>query len=140
MNIKKILVPVDESEHSMKAVAYAMEFVKKFDASLLLLHCHKEFPAILGEPFFDQATEKILEQGNEVLEPYRKILKENGIAFRELLLEEPAGKKIAETAGIEKIDLIIMGSKGKTDLGGLLLGSVTHRVLHHAPCPVLVVR
>ncbi len=140
MKIEKIMVPVDQSEHSMNAVLYAVEFTKKFECKLLLMHCHKEFPVILGEPLLQSATDKILASGNEVLEPYRKVLQENGIIFEELLFEEPAGKKIAEVAKLEHIDLIIIGSKGKTDLEGLLLGSVTHRVLHHSPCPVLVVR
>ncbi|RKX92087.1 MAG: universal stress protein, partial [Spirochaetes bacterium] len=45
------------------------------------------------------------------------------------MLEEPSGKAIVEAAKIEKIDLIIMGTKGKTDLEGLIMGSTTHRVL-----------
>ena len=84
--------------------------------------------------------EKIQEASNVLLEPYRQIYKEYNVEFEELILEGPAGKTIAETAKIENVDLIIMGTKGKTDLEGLLLGSVTHRVLHYAHCPVLVVR
>lgn len=140
MEIKRIMVPVDESDHSLKAVRYSVQFAEKMQCSILLLHCHKEFPSVLGEPYLQNAIEKILKESDTVLEPYRKILKENKADFEELVLEEPAGKAIVETAEIENIDLIIMGTKGKTDLEGLIMGSTTHRVLHLAPCPVLIVR
>lgn len=51
-----------------------------------------------------------------------------------------ADDAIVEVAKIEHCDLIVMGSRGRTDLEGLLLGSNTHRVLKTAPCPVLVMR
>lgn len=140
MEIKKIMVPVDESAYSMDALKYSIDFARKMDCHILLFHCHREFPSVIGEPYLQYAIEKILKTSEEVLKPYRKILKESGVGFSELVLEEPAGKAIVEAAEIEKIDLIIMGTKGKTDLEGLLMGSTTHRVLHLSPCPVLIVR
>ena len=56
------------------------------------------------------------------------------------IFEGPAGHAICEAAEIEKVDMIVMGTRGGNDLEGLLLGSCTHRVLKTAPCPVLVVR
>jgi len=140
MNTKQIMVPVDDSKYSFDAVIYSIDYVKGMNCSVLLLHCHKQFPTVLGEPHLQGAINKILENANRVMEPYREIYKENNVPFREILLEEPAGKVISETAEIEGISLIIMGSKGKSDIAGLILGSTTHRVLHTAPCPVLVVR
>ena len=140
MYIKRIMVPVDDSSYSFDAVQYSVDYAKCMECDVLLLHCHKQFPTSIGEPFLQKSIDKILESANEVLEPYREIYKENNVSYKELLLEEPAGKVIAETAEIEKINLIIMGSKGKSDLAGLVLGSTAHKVLHTAPCPVLVVR
>ncbi|MDA3941563.1 MAG: universal stress protein [Spirochaetia bacterium] len=140
MKIKKIMVPVDDSSYSFDAVQYSIDYAKSMECEILLIHCHKQFPTAIGEPFLQKAIDKILENANDVLAPYRDVYKENNVPFKELLLEEPAGKVISETAEIEGINLIIMGSRGKSDLAGLILGSTTHKVLHTAPCPVLVVR
>jgi nucleotide-binding universal stress UspA family protein len=140
MNVKQIMVPVDDSKYSFDAVQYSIDYAKSMECEILLLHCHKQFPTAIGEPFLQKSIDKILESANDVLTPYREIYEENNVPVKELLLEEPAGKVISETARIEGINLIIMGSRGKSDLVGLILGSTTHKVLHTAPCPVLVVR
>ena len=140
MNKKQVMVPVDDSRYSFDAVQYSIDYAKCMECEILLLHCHKQFPTTIGEPFLQKAIDKILENANDLLEPYREIYKGNDVPFRELFLEEPAGKVISETAEIEGINLIIMGSKGRSDLAGLILGSTAHKVLHTAPCPVLVVR
>ena len=140
MELKKILVPVDGSEYSMRAAGYAADMAKFMDSEILLLHCHKSFPVVLGEPYFQKAIDKILKKSNELLDPYRKVLQDAGATFIDRILEGPAAHAICEVASIEKIDMIIMGCRGRNDLEGLLLGSCTHRVLKTAPCPVLVIR
>ena len=140
MKLKKILVPVDGSDYSMRAAAYAAELTKLVDGGIILMHCHKSFPVVLGEPYFQNAINKILKKAAELLTPYRKILSDSEVDYQEKILEGPAAKAICEAAEIEKADLIVMGSRGRNDLEGLLLGSCTHRVLKTAPCPVLVVR
>ena len=140
MQLKKILVPVDGSECSVRAASYATELAKLMNCEILLIHCHKSFPAILGEPYYQNAINKILKSSNELLAPYKKILQDAGVTFIDRILEGPASQAICEVADIEKLDLIVMGCRGRNDLEGLLLGSCTHRVLKTAPCPVLVIR
>ncbi len=140
MELKKILVPVDGSEFSMRAAGYAADLAKLMDCEILLIHCHKSFPAILGEPYFQKAINKILKKSNKLLDPYRKIVQNAEVPFIDRILEGPAAQAISEVANIENADLIVMGCRGRNDLEGLLLGSCTHRVLKTAPCPVLVVR
>jgi nucleotide-binding universal stress UspA family protein len=140
MQLKKIMVPVDGSEFSMRATGYAVDMAKLTDCEILLIHCHRSFPAILGEPYFQKAINKILKKSNELLDPYKKIVQDAGITFIDRILEGPAAQAICEVANIEKIDMIVMGCRGRNDLEGLLLGSCTHRVLKTAPCPVLVIR
>lgn len=140
MKLKKILVPVDGSDYSMQAASYAAELAKLTDADIMLLNCHKSFPVVLGEPYFQNAINKIMKKSNELLEPYRKVMQDNLVSFEDRILEGPAASAICESAGVEKADIIVMGSRGRNDLEGLLLGSCTHRVLKTAPCPVLVIR
>jgi nucleotide-binding universal stress UspA family protein len=140
MKLQKILVPVDGSEHSRRAAAYAAELAKIIDGEVMLIHCHKSFPVVLGEPYLQNTINKIMKQAEELLEPFRKILQDAGVDYSEKILEGPAAKAICEAAEIEKADMTVMGSRGRNDLEGLLLGSCTHRVLKTAPCPVLVIR
>ena len=140
MELKKILVAVDGSDHAMRAARYAAELATLMDSEIILVICHKAFPVVLGEPYYQNAINKILKKSNERLEPYRKLLQESGVDFTDRILEGPAAPAICEAAAIEKADMIVMGSRGRNDLEGLLLGSCTHRVLKTAPCPVLVVR
>ena len=140
MKIKKVLVPVDGSDYSMRAAKYAAELAKIMEAEIMLMHFHKPFPVVLGEPYFQNAINKIMKKSNELLDPYRKVMQDAEIAFVDRILEGPADQAICEVAQIEKADIIVMGSRGRNDLEGLLLGSCTHRVLKTAPCPVLVVR
>ncbi len=140
MQINRIMVPVDGSEHATKAAGYAADMAQLMNSEILLIHCHKPFPAILGEPYFQRAIDKILKKSGELLDPYKKLVQDAKVAVTDRILEGPAARAICDVAKIEKIDLIVMGCRGRNDLEGLLLGSCTHRVLKTAPCPVLVVR
>ncbi len=83
---------------------------------------------------------EINEASEELVEPFIKILEQAKMKFDVRILEGPPGNKIPEVARIEKIDLIVMGSRDITDFSGLLLGSVTHTVLHKSDCPVFITK
>jgi len=140
MSTPVILLPVDGSEHATRATAYALKLAGLMSARVLLLYCHRPFPVKLGEPYFQHAIDKIMAEANALTEPFRSSLAEKGVDFTDLIMEGPPGERICDIARIESCELIIMGSRGRSDLKGLLLGSVAHRVLQQAPCPVLVVR
>ncbi len=137
---KTILVAIDGSEHSDKVINTGIEYAKLLQAKVLLVHCHKKFPTILGEPLRHDAILATMNKAESTIAPYTKRLREMQVDFEERLMEEPAEEVIPDVAGIEHCDLIIMGSRGRTNLEGLLLGSVTNRVLHTTPCSVLVVK
>jgi len=140
MQIKKILLAVDGSDHSMKAAEYAVEVAKLTQGEILVLHCHRPFPISPGEPYFEMAVAEIQDGTHRILDPFIALLKKSGVPFSDQIEEGRAGDVIPKVADIEACDVIVMGSRGRSELKGLVLGSVTHRVLRTAPCPVLVVR
>ncbi len=140
MNIKTIILPVDDSGYSRKAAEHAAEYALAANAEVVLLHCRRSVPSEVGEPNAQMMLEHYMKAAQSVLEPHEKFLKGKGVAVRTEIVGGKPGPVITDVAKAEKADLIIMGSKGKSDLEGLILGSVTHTVLHTASCPVLVIK
>ena len=140
MSQKKILVAIDGSRQSDKVIDKTIEYLGFVDARVLLVHCHRKFSTILGQPHRDKEIPLIKKRSQELIDPYIARLQEKGISVEQRLMEEPAGAAITDIATIEKCSLIIMGSRGLSNLAGLIVGSVTNRVLHTAPCSVLVIK
>ena len=140
MNIKQILNPVDGSGHSIRSTQNAIELAKLLNAKIILMHCHARFPIVLSEPYFQQAINEISKGSEELVAPFIKMLEKGEVEFDVRILEGAPGNKIPEVARIEKIDLIVMGSRGVTDFTGLLLGSVAHQVLNKSECPVFITK
>lgn len=135
-----ILLPVDGSDHADRAADYAVALAQLMEGRLLLLHCHRTFPKLIGEPYLQTIITRTLEEAQACLKPYRDRLQQGTVPFEERVMEGPAGGAIVQVATIDKCDLIVMGTRGRNDLQGFFLGSVAHRVLQTAPCPVVVVR
>jgi len=140
MDEKRILLAIDGSEHSNAVVEKAIEYAKLLNTGILLVYCHAKFPVNLGEPYRDSQIAKIIRESEELVAPFVQHLKNADVPVEDRLMEEPAGKMISEIAKIEGCDLIVIGSRGLSNLTNLIVGSVTTRVLQTAPCPVLVVR
>ncbi|KJS03069.1 MAG: hypothetical protein VR65_02160 [Desulfobulbaceae bacterium BRH_c16a] len=140
MDQKKILLAIDGSEHSNNVVEKAIEYAKLMDAGIILVYCHEKFPTILGEPYRDDKIASIIKESEELIQPFLERVQNETIPVEDRLMEEPAGKIISDIAKIENCDLIVMGSRGRSNLTNLIVGSVTNSVLHTAPCSVLVVR
>lgn len=140
MEIQKILNPIDGSDHSIRATEYAIKLAKLLDAEIILLHCHARFPIVLAEPYFQQAIDEINKASEELVDPFIEILEKGDVKFEVRILEGAPGNRIPDVAGIEKIDLIVMGSRGVTDFAGLFIGSVAHQVLHKSECPVFIAK
>jgi len=140
MSEKKILVAVDGSKQSDKIIDKTIEYLGLVEAKVILVHCHRKFSTILGQTHREKEIPLIKKRAQQVIDPYIERLQKHGITTEQRLMEEPAGTAITDIASIEKCTLIIMGSRGLTNLTGLLVGSVTNRVLQTAPCSVLVIK
>ena len=139
--IKKILVPVDGSESSSKALQFAIKLAKGAHASLTILEVVEEFGPLPGyyeaAPAGKERLGWISEQRFEKLEP---ILEKTDVKWDRAVKEGYPADTICAFAEKGKYDLIVIGSRGLTGFSRFLVGSVSDRVVHHAPCSVTVVR
>lgn len=145
MKIKTILVATDFSETATKAIETAVEFAKKFEAQLIVLHAYRvEIPMaspmtaggyVLPDGFFEQL-------GNHArteVEATAKAITARGVETTGIAVEQSASIAIVEEARSRSVDLIVMGTRGLTGLKHVALGSVADRVARTATCPVLTV-
>jgi len=143
LQVRSILVPIDFSTPSIKALKYAEAFAERFGAKLTLIHVIEPLPL----PDFAQTSPLVIENDKLVrsceeklralpnrldldVQMVEKILVRTGKPFYE----------IVQAARTLKVDLIIIATQGNTGIKHLLLGSTTERVVRHAGCPVFVVR
>jgi len=146
-NVKSILVPVDFSEASRAALAYAAELAARFGAKLELLHVWDVPPyippeAMVGIPGSDARSLGQLARDHAREEMARLIADSGGtLPIAETLLEsgDPA-RVIVDLAERRGSDLIVIGTHGRTGFSHLLLGSVAEKVVRRATRPVLTVR
>jgi nucleotide-binding universal stress UspA family protein len=141
INLRKILVPVDFSECSQKALQYAIRFARAFRAEVLLLHVLEPYLPYPEMTALDTAIlqAKSREYGEKGL---RKLLQSIGdeAVCRSLLRLGAAHREIVEAAKEHDVDLIIISTHGHSGLGRAMLGSTTERVVRRASCPVFVVQ
>lgn len=135
-----IIVALDGSALSLKALDYARELAEKHRSGLILLHAYQATSDLRGSEGFDHLVAKRIQAGEEIIQDARLRLEPTDIEFEIDLLEGPAADAIVAAAEARRADLVVMGTRGMGSFKGLLFGSVSTRVTHYAPCPVLVVR
>ena len=135
-----ILVAYDGSEQSQRALQKAIEVAQCSQARLQILYAYDKIPPYLGEPNLQHLIDRSVEKAQPAMVQAVEILKATGLEFSTNILEGPAAEAILRVAQLEGCDLIVMGSRGLGMVQGLLLGSVSYRVLHHATIPVLIVQ
>jgi nucleotide-binding universal stress UspA family protein len=147
-NCRAILVPVDFSGDSLEAVEQSLVLAGSLDADLLLLHVVHDLADAPGlyhkEKARDKAVRKMTETAREMMADFIAKLdlesraKQAGTRLSVLVKRGLPTTRILQIAKREKVDLIAMGSRGRTGLAHLLLGSTAERVVHLAPIPVVV--
>ena len=177
MNVNKILVPIDSSEHSTLALQWGSSLAQKYGAQLLLLHVIPKaveevpthgsraylhvYPPVEGTtlPYFSYEEElrQVLDARSrssppetvlidyvektetELADLIRSHLTDPGSATVKVTVGKPA-EEILQVARDEAVDLIVMGTHGRTGLRHVLLGSIAETVVRTAPCPVFTVK
>jgi nucleotide-binding universal stress UspA family protein len=135
---KHILVAIDGSTYSQEALPTAIEVAQRFGSDVYVLHVSEHDRGRAAVFSVETPAEATRMVGDAV-----KTVRDAGIAAQGELRDAAAGrvaKAIVETVADKGIDLVVMGSRGLSDVQGLLLGSVTHKVMQLADVPVLVDR
>lgn len=137
--MRKILVPMDGSKGSFRALDEAINLAKQFGSQitgLYVLHVAYDSPDLIYVP----ETQNRLKKVAKFLDNAEKQAIKNKIAFKKETLFGQESKKIIDFSQKEKFDLIVIGSRGLSPIKRMILGSVANSVVNKSKIPVLVVK
>jgi len=153
---EKILVPLDGSEHSLRALEIAIQLGKTFGGKITLIHVYSVTvrPIIMPEPTtlappgvpvmtpaeVSKVAEAARKAGSRILSDGEDKVKVENVEVDTKLEEGHAVQEIIRVSKEGKYDLIVMGARGISKIREILLGSVSDGIIHHAVCPVLVIK
>jgi nucleotide-binding universal stress UspA family protein len=148
-NIAKILAATDFSEDSELALSYAEDFARKFGAEIVLLHVDQPLAPVMVSPDLGPAMDvgamsRIAEEqrmlAQRELDKIVQRLRDSGLKAKSLLKVGSPFLEILHAAQGENVDLVVLGTHGRTGLAHVLMGSVAERVVQKSAVPVLTIR
>ena len=149
---QKILVCIDGSDKSLEAADYSISIAKNMNAQLIILNILETEPWLYGKNAYEWASPEELNKVYEnekakiqkILDDIKEKAKTVGIESKTKVLMIPRTegtiKPILKYAEDEEIDLIVVGTRGRTGIKKMLLGSVASGVVTYAHCPVIIVK
>ncbi len=141
----KILVASDGSKNALRAVKYAADLLKNSidkTKSITLISVHDDAGLRHAKAFVgkEAVADYLRELSEKELKPAMKVLNDQGIKYNMVMLVGNASQEIVAQGQKGKYDMIVLGSKGRSALADMLLGSVAQRVLTQAKQPVVLVK
>jgi nucleotide-binding universal stress UspA family protein len=140
---KKILCPVDFSEFTDEILGYAVNIAKRFDSELHLIHVIPNLNYFTPyESFLTPENLVAIERNieGEVGKDFDKITKKLDLPFKRVIKTGVTFVEIIDYIKDQEIDLVVMGTHGRSGIEHILIGSVAEKVVRKSPCPVLTVR
>jgi len=140
---KKILCPVDFSEFTGEILAYATDLAKKFSAELHVIHVIPHLTYFTPYESFLTPDNLIAIEKNistEVGQNFDNLLKNIDIPVKRVIKTGVIFVEIIDYIKEENIDLVVMGTHGRSGIEQILIGSVAEKIVRKAPCPVLTIR
>ena len=137
-----ILVPVDGSDNSYRALDAALLFSEKLGSNITVIHVMEQVPIthIGSEKQINEFLEAYKKENQEILSKCSEIAAQKGLAINTYLLEGKPASAILDFSKKEKFDLLIMGRRGLGKFKELILGSISNKIVHHSPSAVLLIR
>ena len=147
MRIKKILVPIDFSPATDDVMAYALYFSKQLKADIELFHVSEVADIYASTPwiysdkeFFEKHVANLKEEIGALLKKYVDKLKKDGVSATASFITGNPFVEIVKKAKEELVDLILIGSHGRSGLEYVFMGSVAEQVVRNSPSPVLTIK
>jgi nucleotide-binding universal stress UspA family protein len=135
---ERILVALDGSEFSERALSQALSMAKTCNSTLFAISVVDLYPEVIEKA--PALVEKMSEEVGETLDRAKQAAEQENIACETIVrMGGPAYEFIVEEAKKKNADLIVMATHGRTGLKRVFMGSVAERVIGHAPCPVMVI-
>jgi nucleotide-binding universal stress UspA family protein len=140
--IKKILIATDGSEYTKSAVDYGIDLAKNIEAKLYIIYVidTAAFASIPMDAAWESMYELLKQEGDEATKYVAERAENEGLSTERQIIEGHPAEEIIKFAEKDSINLIVMGTLGKSGLDRFLLGSVAEKVVRNSKIPVLVVR
>ena len=141
-NVKKILIPIDGSDYSMRAAEYGISIAKMLDAQITVVYVIDQIllDQILKVTDSEDVELELKKDGQQYINYVLGIAEKEGVKAASLLVKGRPFDQIVHLAKEQNMDLIVMGTYGLRGAERILIGSVAERVIEYSPCPVLVVK
>jgi nucleotide-binding universal stress UspA family protein len=137
-----ILVPIDGSDNSYRALDAALLLSEKLGSNITAIHVMEEVPIthIGSEKMLNELLEAYKKENQDILLKCSEIANQKGLTIKTFLLQGNPASVILDYNKKEKFDLVIMGSRGLGKFKELILGSVSSKIVHHSPCAILLIK
>ncbi len=137
---RNIVIATDGSENNLKAISYGIKLAKLSRATVYALHVIDTYSLSQSWTAGKETMYEVLKKdGQKATVKVKEYGEASGVEVKEVLLEGHPSNEIIDFAEKNDIDLIVMGTLGKTGLDRFLMGSVAENVIRHSKVPVLVV-
>lgn len=138
----KILVPVDGSDNSYRALDTALFLSEKLGSNITVIHVMEDVPVLYieSQKLLSELLENYKNERKDILSKCSEIATKKGVTIDTVLLQGNPTSIILDFIKKEKCDIVIMGSRGMGKFKEIILGSVSSKIVHHSSCPVMLIR
>jgi nucleotide-binding universal stress UspA family protein len=140
--LSKILVPVDGSKDSLRALDHGIYLAKKTDASITLMHVMENPPTVYleSQKVLNDLLANFRTESQNILDKCKQIASRNDVKVETVIGQGDAASQIVGYAHDGNFDTIILGRRGLGTFKAIVLGSTSNKVLHHAKCSVMIAK